>query len=359
MRNIILVVISFIIPLSSVIASEPAKTNEIVTSNFIFETGDIPSVHSSTITETSKGLLVAFFGGEYEGSPDTSIYLSKGDGKNWSKPVIVAEGIVEGEKRKACYNPVLYTFPDGEILLFYKIGENVQDWRGYFKRSNDDGETWSEPIALPKGFLGPTKNKPILIDNKLICPSSTEHDGWQVHFEYTEDKGKTWRKSEPINSKPWNIIQASIITKKDSTLQIICRSQNEQLISAFSKDQGETWSAPVALYLPNNNSGTDAVTLSDSRQALVYNHVRAKQSAYIDNARSPLNLAISNDGITWYASTILDNSTKGEYSYPSIIQGSDGKIHIVYTWRRENIKYIKVDTNKIILKSLIDNVWPK
>lgn len=144
-------------------------------------------------------------------------------------------------------------------------------------------KTWTSLEALPEGFLGPIKNKPILIGNKLICASSTENDGWQVHMEFTEDRGKTWRKTSPINSKPWNIIQPSILTLNNNVLQIVCRSQNEHIISAFS-DEGETWSDPIALYLPNNNSGTDAVTLKDGRQLMVYNHVAASESAYKDKS---------------------------------------------------------------------------
>ena len=33
-------------------------------------------------------------------------------------------------KRKSCWNPVLYTMPDGEIWLFYKVGSTVGDWTG-------------------------------------------------------------------------------------------------------------------------------------------------------------------------------------------------------------------------------------
>lgn len=69
----------------------------------------------------------------------------------------VADGIVSDTLRKACYNPVLFQYPDGELLLFYKIGKNVQDWTGYLIRSYNDGQTWTKPEALPEGFLGPIK----------------------------------------------------------------------------------------------------------------------------------------------------------------------------------------------------------
>lgn len=340
-------------------AQEKKWKDGLLINEFVCQHTEIPSVHAATIAETPSGLVVAFFGGQYEGSPDVGIYVSRNSGKGWSKPSEVVDGLIGDSVRKACYNPVLFRYPDGELLLFYKVGKNVQDWKGFLVRSLDDGKTWLQPEALPDGFLGPVKNKPELIEDKLICPSSSENDGWQVHFEITEDRGKTWRKTKPINSKPWNIIQPSILRLKNGNLQIICRSQNEQLISAFSSDQGETWSDPIALYLPNNNSGTDAVTLKDGRNLLVYNHVRAKESAYIDKARTPLNVAISDDGITWKASMILEDSTIGEYSYPSVIQGQDGFVHIVYTWRRKNIKYIKIDPSKLIAKPFVENVWPE
>lgn len=357
MYTLIILIAAVVFSLSSK-AQDCEWKDGVVAESFVFEHGEIPSVHASTIAETPSGLVVAFFGGQYEGSPDVCIYVIRNNGKGWTKPVKVAEGTMDGTVRKACYNPVLFRYPDGELLLFYKIGKNVQDWKGYLIRSKNDGQTWSEPETLPDGFLGPIKNKPELIGNKLICPSSTENNGWQVHFEFTEDRGKTWRKTKPINSKPWNIIQPSIIKLKNGDLQVICRSQNEQLMAAFSSDKGETWSDPVALYVPNNNSGTDAVTLADGRHLLIYNHVRTKESAYVDKARTPLNLAVSSDGITWMASAILEDSSIGEYSYPSVIQGKDGSVHVVYTWRRKNIKYVKIDPSGLITKPLLDSRWP-
>lgn len=331
--------------------------NGILIDEFIYESAPFPSVHAATIVDTPSGLLTAFFGGEYEGHPEVSIYISRHTSGHWSEPQKIVDGVINDTLRKACYNPVLFQYPDGELLLFYKIGKNVQDWTGYLIRSLDDGNTWSKAEALPQGFLGPIKNKPELINNKLICGSSTESDGWRVHFELTEDRGKTWRKTLPINSKPWNIIQPSILKLKDGTLQAVCRSQNEHLISAFSRDSGETWSDPIALYLPNNNSGTDAVTLLDGRQLLVYNHVKAAESAYKDKARTPLNVALSDDGITWKASLILENSPIKEYSYPSVIQGRDGFVHIVYTWRREKIKYVKIAPSQLVATPIINGTW--
>ena len=130
-------------------------------------------------------------------------------------------------------------------------------------------------------------------------------------------------------------------------------------MESWSSDGGKTWSPMAASALPNNNSGTDAVTLKDGRQLIVYNHV--KPAANLSNgkgARTPLNVAISQDGKQWSAALVLEDSPISQYSYPSVIQSADGMVHIVYTWRRERIKYIKVDPSKLELKPIVNEQWP-
>ena len=72
-----------------------------------------------------------------------------------------------------------------------------------------------------------------------------------------------------------------------------------------------------------------------------------------------MNVAVSPDGKTWYAALVLENDTLGQYSYPSVIQSSDGMVHIVYTWRRKKIKYVELDPGKMKLVKIENGVWPK
>jgi alpha-L-rhamnosidase len=62
-----------------------------------------------------------------------------------------------------------------------------------------------------------------------------------------------------------------------------------------------------------------------------------------------LNVAVSKDGKEWKAALVLEDSPVSQYSYPSVIQSADGMIHIVYTWRRQRVKYVKVDPSKLEL----------
>ncbi len=331
----------------------------ILQEQFLYEDAPFPECHAATIAETPEGLVAAFFGGTKERNPDVEIWVSRLSNGKWSAPQSVANGIINDTLRKACWNPVLFQVPDEELLLFYKVGNSVSDWSGHLIRSFDNGRTWTKPENLPNGFIGPVKNKPVMIGNKLIAPSSMEDSpGWRVHFEITEDKGKTWRKVGPINDgKTIRAIQPSILTYPDGSLQIICRTREGYLAEAWSRDGGETWSDLTLSNLPNNNSGIDAVTLRDGRQLLVYNHV-APSSGTGKGPRTPLNVALSRDGKEWFASLILEESPLGQYSYPSVIQGSDGMVHIVYTWQRKRIKYMKIDPQQLIMVPIEKGAWP-
>ncbi|MBC7722131.1 MAG: exo-alpha-sialidase, partial [Pedobacter sp.] len=203
-------------------------------------------------------------------------------------------------------------------------------------------------------------NKPELINGILVCPSSTEKNGWKVHFEYTKDWGKTWTKSDDINDgKTFSAIQPSILKYKDGSLQVLCRSRNTTINQSWSSDGGKSWNAMVATVLPNNNSGTDAVTLQDGRQLLVYNHaIPSAKWVNGKGSRTPLNVAISKDGKTWFAAAILEDSPVSQYSYPSVIQTKDGMVHIVYTWRRERVKHVIIDPSKIDMQLIVNGKWP-
>ncbi len=324
---------------------------------FIYEQAPFPSCHASTIAETPAGLVTAWFGGTDEGNKDVCIWGSRFINNKWTTPQKIADGIINETTRYPCYNPVLYQVPGGDLLLFYKIGPYVVGWKGWMMRSKNNGITWSKREALPDGFLGPIKNKPILINGVLVCPSSTENNGWQAHFEYTKDLGKTWTKSADLNDgKIVSAIQPSILQYKDGRQQIVCRSKNKTINQSWSNDGGKTWSTMTATTLPNNNSGIDAITLKDGRQLLVYNHVRPNEEDGWGQ-RSPLNVAISEDGTNWSAALVLEDAP-GEYSYPSVMQTKDGLVHIVYTWKRERVKHVVLDPAKILLQPIVDGNWP-
>ncbi len=319
-------------------AAPSSKEPAIVRSEFIYETAPFPQCHASTIVETKTGLVAAWFGGTREKHPDVGIWISRHVEGKWTAPVEVANG-VEGEKRHPCWNPVLFQPSKGPLLLFYKVGPSPSKWWGMLLTSEDHGKSWSKPRRLPKDVIGPVKNKPIeLSDGTLLCPTSDEHTGWQVRIERNKDEA--WETTKPLNDgKKMAAIQPSILVHKDR-LQILCRSKHGTLVESWSDDSGKTWSEMKATELPNPNSGIDAVTLKDGRHLLVYNPTRA--------SRSPISVAVSEDGKTWKECVKLEEADWSEYSYPAIIQTKDGLVHVTYTWKRQRIKHVVLDPSKLV-----------
>lgn len=332
----------------------------IVKEEFIYNEAPYKSCHAGTMAETTGGVLVAsWFGGTYERDPDCSIYVSRLVDGTWTEGELVATGIVNDTLRYPTWNPVLFQVPGGDLQLYYKVGPNPREWQGWMITSNDGGVSWSKPHMLPKGFVGPVKNKPELIDGILFAPTSSENDGWQVYFEKSTDLGKTWTRTKPLNDGHEIIaIQPSILEYPDGRLQILCRSKNRAILQAWSSDRGETWSAMTKTELPQNNSGTDAVTLKNDWQLLVYNHV-LPPGDHFKGERSPLNVAISKDGENWFATLVLENEPEQRFSYPAVIQTSDGLIHILYTWKRVKMKHVVVDPTQLKRSKIKNGEWPR
>jgi predicted neuraminidase len=329
----------------------------VLTREFLFETAPFPSVHASTIAETPNGLVTAWFGGTREGAADVGIWLSRHVKGAWTPPVEVATGVQADRTRHPCWNPVLFVLPDKALALFYKVGPNPRTWWGMLRTSRDSGQTWSDATRLPEGILGPVKNKPVrLEDGSIVSASSTESTDqpslWRIHFERSSDGGRTWTVVRPgpsADGKELHTIQPSILIHSSGKLQAVGRSRSQRVFETWSDDGGRTWS-PVALTeLPNPSAGTDAVTLRDGRHLLVYNHT--------PKGRSPLNLALSRDGKAWAAAAVLE-SEEGEYSYPAVIQTSDGLIHITYTWKRQRIRHVVVDPKLLRETPMSGGVWP-
>jgi predicted neuraminidase len=354
MKKSILFLLPLIFTLSAYSADPWTGKECIIKSEFIWKTGDItaPSVHASTIAQTKDGLIAAWFGGTEEGKKDVEIWVSLFKNGKWSLPTEVADGVLNRLLRYPCWNPVLYN-TGNKILLFYKVGPTPATWWGMLKTSDDNGKTWSEGTKLPKNILGPIKNKPVLLENEeLLCPSSTEKDGWRVHMEFTSDFGQSWERTADLNDKSKGAIQPTIIIHKGGKIQILCRSTTSKILTSESIDNGFSWSELVPTDLPNPNSGIDAVTLKDGRHLLVYNH--------LTKGRNMLNISVSVDGQNWKAAVMLENDMEGtEFSYPAVIQTDDGMVHITYTWKRMLIKHIVIDPEKLKSVPMKDNEWPQ
>lgn len=339
MYRILFLLILFVRATLELSAQEPLQ---IVRQELLFSNAPFQECHASSMVETDAGkLLVSFFGGSQEGKNDVNIWMCSLENGSISKPEVVADGVMHDALRYPTWNPVLFKLKSGRIFLFYKVGPNPREWWGMVKTSDDNGDSWSVAKKLPKGILGPIKNKPIALSNgDILAPSSieeTEHR-WKAHIELSADQGETWQYIPIDSTSSFNVIQPSILHYGEDKLQVLCRSREGNVMQAWSADGGKTWGPLTRTILLNPNSGTDALTLKDGRQLIVYNPDTPGKEWF--NNRGKLHIACSLDGEHWKDVAVLENGTKEEYSYPSIIQTADNLIHVTYTYDRKNIKHV-------------------
>jgi hypothetical protein len=202
-------------------------------------------------------------------------------------------------------------------------------------RMVQDGKTNSQELGYPLSVrMGwQTKNKPLIVKDRLIVPLYS--DGLDCSlFAITDNWGKTWQYSNPVLGGAG--IQPTIAQKKDGTLVAYLRDNGpppQRMQRTESSDNGLSWSIAKDDILPNPGAGFDMVTLKNSDWAMVYNHT--------EEGRHNLELAISKDeGKSWRWRKSLENDTRGEKAtashYPAIIEGSDDRIHIVYSYHHND-----------------------
>jgi predicted neuraminidase len=326
---------------------------------FIYEEAPFPECHASTIEQaTDHTLIAAWFGGTRERHPDVGIWVARLEDEHWTEPVEVANGLQADGSRYPTWNPVLFQAPAGPLLLFFKTGPSPSTWWGERMVSDDHGRTWRDRERLPEGILGPVRNKPVLLGNLLLCGSSTEQHGWVVHMEATRDLGRSWEKTGPLNVREeFAAIQPTILKWGDRRVQLLHRTQQSVVTENWMEDDWQSWSPMRATSIPNPNSGIDGLVLRDGRGLLVYNHIGKAPNRW-GGRRSPLNVAVSSDGMEWEAALVLEHDN-GEYSYPAVIQAHDGLVHITYTWKRQRIRHVVIDPARLRLVPMESGAWPE
>jgi len=186
---------------------------------------------------------------------------------------------------------------------------------------------------------------PTQVGGRLILPLYSDGFSFSM-MAYTDDGGESWKTSEPLVG-PGNV-QPSIVKRKDGTLVAYFRDNGpppQRVMVSESRDNGQTWSLARDTNLPDPGAGLEAVVLRSGRWLLINNPT--------ERGRHALGIHISDDeGQTWPTLRYLENdpveSGAGSYSYPSIMQARDGRIHVTYSYspprggpKGESVKHVQ------------------
>src|SRR5690625_1677705 len=323
--------------------------------DFVFDHSDgFAQCHASTVARMDNGeFIVAWFGGTAEKDDDVGIWISKGKPGNWTEPIEL-----EKLRDDPHWNPVLFTTPEGRVILYFKVGKEIPTWETWYTYTDDHGESWSEAKELvpgDRGGRGPVKNKSIVLSNgDWLAPASHEEGQWRTFVDRSTDQGKTWTAEEyvrmdTVNVERYGAIQPTLWESSPGNVHMLIRTRSGFIGRSDSEDYGKTWNEMYDMGLPNPNSGIDLVKMPGGELVLAYN---PDDKHWGD--RSPLTLAVSEDnGETWPIKVDIETGPPDdEYSYPSIISWGD-TFAVVYTWQREKVAFYQgtVDQLKALASS--------
>jgi predicted neuraminidase len=101
------------------------------------------------------------------------------------------------------------------------------------------------------------------------------------------------------------------------------------------------------LPIANDNTSLNLLRLQSGRLLLAANAIRGRD-------RSVLQLFLSDDkGATWKPSRVIedDPNVNAEYSYPALLQTTDGRIHLTYSFHAKVIAHVTI-TEAALLEAL-------
>lgn len=204
-------------------------------------------------------------------------------------------------------------------------------------------EAAKDPKKRETGWM-PRTHPTILENGKILLPLYS--DGFNFGLiAISEDDGQTWECSLPIVGRGLN--QPSLVVRDDGSIDAYMRDDGDEpgrIMISHSEDEGYSWTYAQKSDIPNPGASIEVIKLNSGNWLLVYNDV--------DDGRYSLSAAISDDqGKTWLWQKNLEYLKKGSFSYPSVIQARDGRIHITYSYhlqddqqgRQRSIKHLALE----------------
>ena len=379
----VLCLLSSLVASAGLIQLHPAADEVSQPGEFVFPLHDEHN-HAPGIAELSDGsLIVSWYRGSGERTADdVAVWgsrLAAGESE-WSPPFLMADTpgfpdcntcmMVDDADRLWLFWPVIVANSWESAITHYRVaaqptGAGCPDWTRsgvILLKPQDFADAANEVLDqalenLPRA-LSEREEREVQSIRQRLSDKLYQRLGWQPRCKPTvlpsgrillplysdtfsisimaisDDQGATWRAGRPIFGV--GNIQPSVLRRDDGTLVAFMRENGVtgRLRVSESKDDGETWSQVTSAELLNPGSGVDAVRLRSGRWIIVFNDT-------VDGRHSLAVASSTDEGRTWQTVRHLEKHETGAYHYPAVIQTSDDRIHVVYSYFVEAGKTMK------------------
>ena len=311
-------------------------------------------VHSAGAVELSNGNIRAvWYGGTEEGDADVAIYTNVWNAANgkWGQEHIAVDlaATRTGSKRYArkLGNPVITRTNNDQLWVFYVSA--VGGWATSsinLSISRDEGVSWITPKRL---ITSPALNFSTLVKgNPIHFTDGTI--GLPVYHEFLAKFGELLR----LDSTGDVIDKTRLAWGRDSLQPVIMPYSEQEALSLLryagdpphrilaqhSANAGLSWPEPFKTDMPNPNAAITGISINGGKRLLMVFNDHPEE-------RDKLSLAVSdNQGESWKTIHVFEhwnNEWEGDnqgYSYPSLIQATNGDFHLVYSWNVKKIKHV-------------------
>ncbi len=300
----------------------------------LFEPGKFfEQCHAAYITEIpSKTLVVTFFGGTREKARDVGSWITRKHPRDgtWHEPRLFLK-----DPKKSTGSAHLFVPPGKkEVWMFYNLMHG-----GGWSTCNQPlavytpGTGWNSAGYLRRMIGWCTRGKMhVLDDGRYIAPMHDELLGYKAYFLVSVDQGKHWKVTGPVKTKK-GCLEPTIAQLGDGRLLCMLRTKEREIFQAWSLDRGSTWTRAEPTGIPSPDSMVELLAMPSGELVLAYNHSTER--------RSPLCVRYSTNGARTWSTPVIVASGEGEFSYPCMVLGSDGYLHLVYTNNRRTIGYVR------------------
>lgn len=297
---------------------------------------------------------------------DAPAYLasrySDDDGKTWSEEDVQ---VVSQEGKANVMSVSLLRLQNGEIAMFYLRKNSIIDCKPIVRFSNDECETWSEPVECllgKEGYFVVNNDRVIQLENgRLIMPVSQHmvkgNEHWDADEEmghlyayFSDDDGRTWQVSQEVpNPKAVIHQEPGVVELADGRLMMFIRTDAGVQYKSFSTDNGQTWSATEASDMFSPQSPASLVEIPETdKLVLVWNNNNG-DNPIIKGKRTPLQLAVSDDNAqTWQNKLVIEDDPNGSFCYTAIHFTENHILLGYFDWSSRAITVTRVDKGAIL-----------